>query len=78
MAALELAQKYSATGNAVANTPAGINAGSDMSMGMPMASPSDEVSFPYGFPKAGEYRLFVQMKRGGTIETGVFDTQVLQ
>ncbi len=48
-----------------------------MSMGMPMAPPSDEVSFPYGFPKAGEYRLFVQMKRGGTIETGVFDTQVI-
>ncbi len=29
MAALELAQKYSATGNAVANTPAGMNAGRD-------------------------------------------------
>jgi hypothetical protein len=35
------------------------------------------VSFPYGFPKPGEYRLFVQMKRGGVIETGVFDTQVV-
>jgi hypothetical protein len=46
-------------------------------MDMSMDPRSAEVSFPYGFPKAGEYRLFVQMKRGGTIETGVFDTQVL-
>ncbi len=70
MAALELAQRNSATGDA--------NASAEMS-GMDMSTDprSAEVSFPYGFPKAGEYRLFVQMKRGGTIETGVFDTQVL-
>jgi hypothetical protein len=34
------------------------------------------VSFPYGFPKSGMYRIFVQVKHGGTIETGVFDAQV--
>jgi hypothetical protein len=33
---------------------------------------SAEVSFPYGFPKAGEYRIFVQVKRAGKIETGEF------
>jgi hypothetical protein len=32
-----------------------------------------EVAFPYGFPRAGDYRIFVQVKRGGRIETGVFD-----
>ncbi len=42
---------------------------------MPMA-PSSEVSFPYGFPQAGSYRLFVQIKRSGKVETGVFDTRV--
>ena len=31
------------------------------------------VSFPYGFPSTGAYRIFVQMKHGATIETGVFD-----
>jgi len=31
------------------------------------------VSFPYGFPSAGRYRIFVQMKHGATVETGVFD-----
>jgi hypothetical protein len=34
------------------------------------------VSFPYGFPKPGAYRIFVQVKRGGQIETGIFDAKV--
>jgi hypothetical protein len=35
-----------------------------------------EVSFPYGFPTPGRYRIFVQMKHSGVIETGVFDPAV--
>ena len=35
-----------------------------------------EVSFPYGFPSAGRYRIFIQMKHDGTVETGVFDAMV--
>jgi hypothetical protein len=35
-----------------------------------------EVSFPYGFPKAGAYRIFVQMKHAGEVATGAFDAQV--
>lgn len=31
------------------------------------------VAFPYGLPTAGRYRIFVQMKHGTTVETGVFD-----
>jgi len=36
------------------------------------AAPSAEISFPYGFPKPGDYRIFVQIKRAGKIETGEF------
>ncbi len=42
------------------------------SMHMEQALPN-EVSFPYGFPSAGHYRIFVQMKHGQTVETGIFD-----
>jgi hypothetical protein len=45
-------------------------------MQMPGSALPNEVSFPYGFPAPGRYRIFVQMKHGSVIETGVFDTIV--
>lgn len=74
MAAYEIAQ---------ANLPGGIQSGGAMA-GMPgMAMPADkavkfgpEISFPYGFPKPGLYRIFVQIKRAGEIQTGIFEAQV--
>jgi hypothetical protein len=38
-------------------------------------TPTD-ITFPYGFPQAGDYRLFLQVKRAGRVETAVFDTHV--
>jgi hypothetical protein len=74
MAALDLAQaglaKRSAEG-----TP-----GMAMDMNMKMAHEGgmlpSEFKFPYGFPRAGDYRVFVQIKRLGKVETAAFDAHV--
>jgi hypothetical protein len=34
------------------------------------------VTFPYGFPEPGDYRIFVQVKRRDRIVTGAFDVRV--
>jgi hypothetical protein len=34
------------------------------------------VTFPYAFPKVGDYRVFVQIKRAGKVETGAVDVTV--
>jgi len=34
------------------------------------------LAFPYGFPAPGRYKVFVQIKRAGRIETGAFDLDV--
>lgn len=43
---------------------------------MTAAAVPARISFPYGFPSAGDYRIFVQMKRAGRIESAAFDVTV--
>lgn len=63
MAALMLLQKNSTDG--MASMP-----------GMQHGPMPAEITFPYGFPQPGDYRLFLQAKRAGHVETAVFDTHV--
>jgi hypothetical protein len=84
MAALELAQSSLLPLNQPGLVPGtaggnGADTGRKMGMNMPMLSSrlAPEISFPYGFPKPGRYRIFVQIKRSGRIETAVFDARVL-
>jgi hypothetical protein len=44
--------------------------------GMLDTTPTDVVSFPFVFPAPGAYRIFVQVKIDGTVETAVFDSEV--
>jgi hypothetical protein len=79
MAAFDMAQ---------ANLSGAASPAGTMAMAMPMASMPGmampaaseklppEVSFPYGFPSAGTYRIFVQMKQDERVETGIFDATV--
>ena len=45
-----------------------------LAMGHPTAT--NRFSFPYAFPKAGRYRIWVQVRRGGEVQTAAFDAEV--
>ncbi|HYT06378.1 MAG TPA: hypothetical protein VEL77_01905, partial [Rugosimonospora sp.] len=70
MASFELAQ---------ASLPASLAESAHGSMDMKQMTAgkvAPEISIPYGFPKAGLYRIFVQVKRSGQIQTAFFDAIV--
>jgi len=54
----------------------GMDGMADGVMNMSMEPVSPTVAFPYGFPSSAAYRIFIQMKHGNTVETGVFDANV--
>jgi hypothetical protein len=76
MAALMMAasqnQQHSSTPARNAGDKQGAMPGMAMTQSPTNQTPNT-VGFPYGFPTAGAYRIFVQMKHGQTIETAAFD-----
>lgn len=44
--------------------------------GAPPTTIAPVLTFPYGFPQAGDYRVFVQIKRAGQIQTAAFTARV--
>jgi hypothetical protein len=73
MAALELAESGLLPGPGGAGMSISMGAHAGMTTSSEALPP--EVSFPYGFPRPGQYRIFVQVKRAGRIETGVFEVR---
>jgi hypothetical protein len=72
MAALDLAQMQMPGANQMSQQD-----GTPMMNLAGMSSNVDPIiSFPYGFPKPGLYRVFVQIKRAGRVDTAVFDATV--
>jgi len=79
MAALMMAEQQNAVASGAAAAPsadAGMQGMEMPGMNMPGDHLPSAVSFPYGFPTTGRYRIIVQMKHGTTIETGIFDATV--
>jgi hypothetical protein len=50
--------------------------GAAHAMRMGAMGPRGEISIPYGFPEPGRYRIWVQVKLHGEIQTAAFDTEV--
>ncbi len=75
MAALMMASNDAGASGAAPMTGMIMPPGASMA-DAPATSLSPEISMPYGFPQPGLYRIFLQFKRAGKIETAAFDAQV--
>lgn len=75
MASFELAQASLSGGAAPGqSSPEAMNMTNMPQMASAKVAP--DISLPYGFPQPGLYRIFIQIKRSGRIDTAFFDVPV--
>lgn len=70
--ASQMALEMRQPGDSIAGTLSKRMSGAHMGASMPASVSGESISFPYAFPQPGNYIVWVQVKRGGKIQTGAF------
>jgi hypothetical protein len=72
----KLAREAALCASQNAHLPVGAEISANVHAAHVSADNTSTISLPYEFPEAGDYRIWVQIKTGGRVQTAVFDATV--